>query len=48
MRNLIETIPALVVCVLPDGFAEFRIETAGACALRSGGLCMNWAGARDH
>jgi hypothetical protein len=23
LRNLIETIPALVVCALPDGFAEF-------------------------
>jgi hypothetical protein len=23
LRNLIETIPAVIVCALPDGFAEF-------------------------
>jgi hypothetical protein len=27
LRNLIETIPALVVCEQPDGFAEFANHT---------------------
>src|ERR1700692_887995 len=44
LRNLIETIPALVVCALPDGFAEFANhacqEYAGCSSSAYGGFAI--------